>query len=70
MKLIERNELTEIWETAKGDTIGICANNAYGERTLKRYYNIVVRKAGEKYGKTVKTRCTYEKAMQIVAEYE
>lgn len=69
MKLIEKTSTTEIWKNDKGDMVGIIESSGLGERTLKRFFHVVVREAGQATGKTVNTRCTYETAMQIVNLY-
>lgn len=65
MNLIQtyKDSKTEIWET---DTyiFGITSDCSF-----KRYYNVSVREKTAK-GKTIATRCTYEKAMSLIKNYQ
>lgn len=64
MKEVYRDSTTVILEDARGTVFGIIRDNS-----RKLYYNVSARKPGEK-GNTIATRCTYEKAMEIINTYE
>lgn len=63
MKKVYEDSTTEIFET---DThiFGIIKDNS-----MKNYYSVSAREKGKK-GKTIATRCTYEKAMNIIKNYK
>ena len=65
MKEVARNSMSVIYETEKGNTVGIVQDECNG---FRKYYHVVVRKPNE-YGKIVKTRCTFEKAYAIAQQY-
>ncbi len=60
----------KIIEMENGTRIGIFEDSTLGERRGKQYYNVVVDKPEWKYGKTVATRCTMQKAMAIAESYK
>lgn len=64
MKKVFEDSTTEIYETENGSVIGI-----YKDNSLKQYYTVTVKQIGSKV-KTVATRCTYKKAMQIASEVQ
>ncbi len=65
MKEVGRNSGMIVYETEKGNTVGIVKDECAG---MRQYFHVVVRKPGE-YGKTVKTRCTFETAYAIAQQY-
>lgn len=60
---IYETSTSETYKTNNGTIIGIDKDNS-----IKKYYTVFVKEPNKK-GKTVATRCTYEKAMQIVNAY-
>ena len=64
MKKVFEDSTTEIYETESGIIIGIIKDHS-----MKNYYNVTVKNPNEK-GKTVATRCTYQKAMIIAKQYK
>lgn len=56
--------LEGVYITDKGARVVLTEDNS-----RKEYYSVWVKKADDKKGKTVATRCTYQKAMQIAEEY-
>ena len=63
MKKVYEDSTTEIYET---DThiFGISKDNS-----LKNYYTVSAREKDKK-GKVIATRCSYEKAMNIIKNYK
>jgi ABC-type tungstate transport system permease subunit len=64
MEKIHESSTSETYKATNGTIIGIDKDNS-----MKNYYSVFV-KEPNKEGKTVATRCRYEKAMQIANEYE
>ncbi len=64
MKETFRNSMTTIYENERGDLAAISRDESH-----KAYYHVIVRRADESKGKTIKTRCTHEKAYAIVKEW-
>ena len=63
MEKIYESSTSETYKTNSGVIIGIDKDNS-----LKNYYTVFVKEPNKK-GKTVATRCTYEKAMRIANGY-
>lgn len=59
MKQVYTDQYSEAYETESGTRIVLSRDNG------NKYWNVFVRRADEKKGKVIATRCTYEKAMQI-----
>lgn len=62
MKETYRDSTTIAFEDDSKNVFGLFKDNA-----IRQYYSVYARKHGSK-GKTVATRCTYEKALAIISE--
>lgn len=63
MKRVYKDSTTEIFETENATVFGIIKDNS-----KNNYFNVTARRNGEK-GKTIATRCTYDKALEIINNF-
>lgn len=67
MKKISENNHGQVFEREDGVKVGIFKDVCMGHT---QYFNVCIDKPEWKYGKTVATRCTYQKALAIGELYE
>lgn len=63
MKQILKDDYSEVYVNDAGSRIVLTRDNS-----IRNYWSVWIKTKAMKRGKTIATRCTYEKAMQIAKQ--